>query len=167
MLIPETAIGRMLTPDEAEKVIRRIARGMKRPAPSVKRRAALAESGHKESPAEQWHPAGLQTGSLGLGVQGRFPSEDSICAPFGGSVPVQDIPRANARLCAGAPSTPPVLPRQALPLWPFLPIGPGISTDRAAAGADHARAEGRHIGVIRPRIDTEHAAMVALPTADR
>jgi hypothetical protein len=43
MLIPDTAIGRMLTPDEAEKVIRRIARGIRKrpPAPSVKRRAAV------------------------------------------------------------------------------------------------------------------------------
>ena len=31
---------------------------------------------------------------------------------------------------------------QALALWPLAPIGPHVGADNAAAGADHARAEG-------------------------
>jgi hypothetical protein len=40
--VPATAIGRMLGPDEAGKLIRRLERGIPKrpPAPSVKRRAA-------------------------------------------------------------------------------------------------------------------------------
>ena len=42
--VRETAIGRMLDPEEAEKLIRKLERGMLKrpPAPSVKRRTAAA-----------------------------------------------------------------------------------------------------------------------------
>ena len=37
--------------------------------------------------------------------------------------------------------------------------------DDAAASADHARAEPRHMYVVRPSIDGEHRAMMADPAA--
>ena len=51
--------------------------------------------------------------------------------------------------------------RQALALWPLAPIGPHDGADDAAAGADHARTEGRHSNALVVGVDVEHGFVVA------
>jgi hypothetical protein len=51
-------------------------------------------------------------------------------------------------------------PRRSLPR-----VRPGVGTDDAAPGADHARAECWHWHVIGPRVGAQDRAVVAQPTA--
>jgi hypothetical protein len=48
---------------------------------------------------------------------------------------------------------------------PFDPIGHGARAKPAAMAAPHARAEGRHLGVIRPVVQIDRALVAAMPMA--
>jgi hypothetical protein len=52
---------------------------------------------------------------------------------------------------------------QALALWLFLPVRPGIGADDSASRAYHARAERWHWHVIGPRVRAHDRPVVALP----
>jgi hypothetical protein len=51
--------------------------------------------------------------------------------------------------------------RQPLPRRLLLPVRPGVGTDDAATGADHAGPERRYRDVIRPAIGAQHSLVVA------
>jgi hypothetical protein len=67
-----------------------------------------------------------------------------------------------------------VLVRSASPLDPgkhlagglFLPVRPGVGVDDPAAGAGHARAEGRHGDLVQPSLGAEHCLMLTNPARD-
>jgi hypothetical protein len=76
--------------------------------------------------------------------------------------------RNNSRRCHAARRSSPWRGASAAqPRRLLAPVRPGVGTDHAAAGADHARAERWHWHVVRPAVGTQHRLMMALPTRHR